>query len=238
MDSTERSLAAIELLKPLPAVELRQIETRCQWHDYLPDETIIERGQTNQDVYFLLAGRAHVLNFSSSGRAVAFASLGPGQYFGELAAIDGRPRSANVVAATPCRAASLSAREFRLLVASYPDIAFALLKGLAEVVRSGDDRIFDLTSLAPLQRVCIQLLRLAKAEPSGSENWSISPLPTQAVLAAGADTTRETVARILGRLSARVIVQRSSRTLKILDRNRLETLALKGEGEQPGPTGL
>ena len=169
MDSTERSLAAIELLKPLPAVELRQIETRCQWHDYLPDETIIERGQTNQDVYFLLAGRAHVLNFSSSGRAVAFASLGPGQYFGELAAIDGRPRSANVVAATPCRAASLSAREFRLLVASYPDIAFALLKGLAEVVRSGDDRIFDLTSLAPLQRVCIQLLRLAKAEPSGSE---------------------------------------------------------------------
>lgn len=65
------------------------------------NDLLIERGDPTQEIYVMLSGRAHVLSFGESGRFVSFACLGPGDVIGELAAIDGEPRSASVVANKP-----------------------------------------------------------------------------------------------------------------------------------------
>ncbi len=222
-----RSLASIEILCGLPEDVLGRLEDACQWRDYTAGDKLMGRGDLSHDVFFILSGTAHVMNFAASGRIVAFASLERGDYFGELAAIDGLPRSATVVAATPCSVAILPGSEFRRLVASDPDLALTLLKRLAEIIRNCDDRIFNLTSMGAAQRICLELLRLSEPDPGARDAWVIHPVPTQATLASVAGTSRETVARMIRRLSTEGIVERKSRTLYIRDRKRLEDTALQ-----------
>ena len=226
-----RSLASIRLLSSMSADALGQVENACRWRNYRAGESIIERGETTQDVYFLISGNARVLNLAVSGRFVAYALLGPGDFFGELAAIDGQPRSATVAAESPSRVAILPAREFRRLATSNQDIALSLLRRLTDIIRTCDDRIFDLSSLGAKQRIYFELLRLAEPDPSGAGDWVIFPLPTQTALAASADTTRQTVARTIGRLSEDGHVTRKSKALYIHDRKRLESLILQVKGE-------
>ena len=56
---------------------------------FQPGNVIVERGEQDKSVYFITHGRVHVLNYSSSGRAVTYASVAEGGMFGEMAAIDG-----------------------------------------------------------------------------------------------------------------------------------------------------
>src|SRR5262249_25463001 len=94
-----RSLAGIELLQSLEPQQLQSVERRCLWRKWRPGEQIIDRETMADDVYFIVRGRARVVDYSSSGsREVVFDKLGEGANFGELAAIDGEPRSANIVA--------------------------------------------------------------------------------------------------------------------------------------------
>ena len=222
----DRSLDGVTALSHLPAETRRQIENACQWRNYPPGKTLLERGETNQSVFFVVFGKVRILNYSTSGRAVMFATLEAGGYFGELAAIDGEPRSATAIAETPCRAALLPAPHFGNLIRTYPDFAFDLVKRLAAVIRASDSQIMDLSSLGASQRVCVELLRLAEADPITPDSWIVYPLPTQANLAGRVGTSRETVAREFSRLSREGIVERKSRTLYIRDRVRLEAFAL------------
>ncbi len=223
----ERSLAGIHVLSVLPPEALREVERVCQFESYRPGSWLFERGQETNHVFFVLRGIIRVLNYSATGRVVRFASVGPGGVFGELAAIDSLPRSATVVADQPCVVAKLAAKDFQSLISSSPSFAMAMVRRLAQVVRACDEQIMDLAELNASQRVCLQLLRLAEPDPIVTTSWVVYPLPTQATLAGDAGTTRETVARVLGRLQAQGIVQRKGRSLYIRDRNRLESLAVR-----------
>jgi CRP/FNR family cyclic AMP-dependent transcriptional regulator len=94
-------LSSVPVLACLTEDARRQVEDVCEREDYNPDERIIERGQEDEDVYLVLDGNVQILNYSTSGRVVTYAQLGPGEFFGELAAIGGRRRSPTVVATSP-----------------------------------------------------------------------------------------------------------------------------------------
>jgi len=219
-------LAANRLLALLPTGRLRRIERRCRFRDYPAGARIVVQGEHSQEMYFLLAGRVHALYFAASGRVVAFASIEAGGHFGEFAAIDGKPRSATVVAATPCRVAVLPPSEFRQLIAASPDIAMSLLRHMAALVRNCDERIINFSMLKPSQRICLELLRLANSKSAQPGVWEVSPLPTQTVLAYNAGTTRETVGRVIHSLVVRGVMEKQGRSLRIRDRKKLETHAL------------
>ena len=183
-------------------------------------------------VYFVIEGTIRVLNYSSSGRVVRFASVGPGGgLLGELSAMDGLPRSATVVADQPSFLAKYPAENFRNLVITVPEFAAALIRRMAEVIRGCDEQIMNLAELTASQRVCLQLLRLAEPDPVAPDSWLVYPLPTQAVLAGDAGTTRETVARVLGRLTEQDLIHRKGRPLYIHDRQKLENLAVREVAE-------
>ena len=68
-------LAEIKLLSGLTAAERERLSQRCAWRTYRKDETVVERATEDRDVYFLVSGSARIVNFSLSGRPVAYASF-------------------------------------------------------------------------------------------------------------------------------------------------------------------
>lgn len=230
-DGATYRLDEIALLDGLPAEEMRALEQRCAWRRYAVGEQILDRSSNSRDVFFVVSGKVNVVNFSLSGREVAYADIGAGGHFGELSAVDNEPRSATVVAADKCLLAALPPEPFNDLLMSHPAIMREVLLKLAHIVRISNERIMDLSTLGAVQRVHRELLRMAEPDPLTAGSWVIFPLPTQSQIAGHASTTRETVARVIGTLTAAGIVKRKGKSLYIRDRARLEAvLARLGDG--------
>ena len=219
------SLANIRLVSQLSLDALARLEKQCRWRRYAANEQILDRDDDNRDVLLVVQGSVRVVNYSLSGREVSYAIIPQGGYFGELAAIDGLPRSASVVAAEKCLLATISPQTFVGLLRDSPDVTFDVLKRLARIIRICDDRIMDLTTLGAVQRVYVELLRMAKPDPAGTDALAIFPMQTHKDIAARAGTTRETVARVISQLTAGNIVERRGKALYIVGKQRLKDLA-------------
>ena len=218
-------LANIELLEGLTEEEKLSIEKHCRWHRYEAGQQILDKDNSDRDVYFVTEGSLQVVNYSITGREIALAHLSAGNFFGELSAIDGELRSASVVALEKCLLGSLSPDLFLQQIVGHPKLAARILKHLARIVRNCDERIMDLSTLGAVDRVYRQLLHLAEENPANSGFWLIRNVPTHKTIAAMASTTRETVARSISQLAAGGIVQRKGRILYLLDRDRIARLA-------------
>ena len=223
----EQTLVGNKMLVPLDRAAIARLEAQCTWRNAHLGEPILSRDSDSRDVFFVVRGRLRIVNFSPSGREVAYAIATPGDFFGEMAAIDGLPRSATVVALDDCALAQITPQVFRDLVEAHPKVGLLVMEKLVRIVRTADDRIMDLATLSAYQRVYSEILKLMKADPVRPDSWLIYPLPTQAQIAAQASTTRETVARVLSHLSADGIAERKSKTLYVRQVDRLKQLCEK-----------
>lgn len=217
-------LRDIALLRDLAPEERRRLGQRCSWPAFARNETIVDRDEVDRSLFFCIAGAVEVTTFSTSGRAVSFARLGPGSYFGELSAIDGAARSATAIAASDVQLGRLPPDALERLVAENPKIAWRMLETLAGVVRALNDRVIDLNTRTVQQRVIRELLHGARPSPVAEGQWIVEPAPTQATLASRADTTRETAGRVLSELYEDGLVTRKGRCLTLHDPERLQTL--------------
>ena len=225
-------LGGIELLSGLDGEALRGLETRCRWHEFAADQTVLDRGdEAKHDVYFVIKGTVRIVNYSPSGREIAFANVREGGHFGELGAFTGQPRSASVVAVTGCRLASLGPEVFKRSVLNNPELGVHLIVRLADIVRRCDQRIMDLSTLSAVQRVHVDLLRRAIPDIVAPENWVVRPVPTQSEIASRASTTRETVSRAMNQLAVAGVVERKGKSLYLRDRDRLAELAQSGAAQ-------
>jgi CRP-like cAMP-binding protein len=138
-----------------------------------------------------------------------------------LAAIDGGPRSANVVAMADSELAALPASAFVDLMAGHPKLALAVMRHLVALVRKSSERIMDLSVHSAQARVMTELLRMGLASSRDGESGRISPLPTHADIASRVSTTRETVARVVSDLVKGGIVRKKGHDLIIDDLDAL-----------------
>lgn len=217
-----RTLAGIEIFDDFAEADRRAIEAKCRWRRCKKGERILEHGSESREVFFIVRGAVNVVNDSPAGRHLTFATIGSGEYFGELSAIDGQPRSASVVAGEDTLLAVMPARDFLELLQSRADIAFRLLQRLTKMVRAGDLRIMELSTLAASHRAYAELLRMAEPDAGVPGRWVVRPLPPLREIASRISTTRETVARALSQLYADGLVERSGRVLYITDRDKLQ----------------
>lgn len=227
-----RSLEGVELLDGLDEDERARLAERCRWRRFKPGERVFDRGDRGRDVFFVVEGRVNAVDFTFSGREVAFASLTEGSSFGELAAIDGLPRSTSVVAAEKSYLAALPHEPFVALLRENAEVSFRVLTKLAEIVRRGDERIMEMSTLAATHRVYAELLRMAQPDAAVPDLWVVRPLPPLREIASRVSTTRETVARALGQLYPSGLLRRKGRNLYLMDRAALQqmiyTLQLEG----------
>ncbi|MBI3708328.1 MAG: Crp/Fnr family transcriptional regulator [Proteobacteria bacterium] len=226
-----QTLAGVELLAGLAPEQMQAIERRCRWRSFTEGEQIIDLETDSRDVYFIVSGAARVVNYGLSGREVTLDDIGPGGNFGELAALDGQPRSANVVATSETLAASLPAVAFREILAGYPQVALALMHRLTKVIRQSTGRIMDLSTLGAHNRIFAELLREARSGEIVGNKAVLRPIPLHADIASRVSTSRETVARVLNDLARKKIVRRDSDALVLLDVNRLTNMVHEFRGD-------
>lgn len=220
-----RTLDQINLLQSLDGSAIRRLETQCKWRRYRSGERIFARGSVGREVFFIVEGEIQILGASENGREITLAHACAGDTVGEMAAIDGHQRSANVVAFQDSMVAVLSAEHFIAILKNSGAISFELLQRFSSMVRRGDERILELSILEAKQRVCAELLRLLKRDPSIPDLWVIKPLPSLRQISGNAGTSREVVASTLNQLYPRKIATRKGENLYILDRPALENFA-------------
>lgn len=225
------TLTNIRLLSELSEGEVEVVEKSCRWKTYGSSEQIIDQHSDSRDIFFVVEGRVRVVNYSLSGREITFDDLEPGSHFGELAAIDGLPRSASVMALTEVRIAALPADKFHAIVLDHPAIALKLMKHLAHLVRTSTSRIMELSTLGANNRIHADLLRLARKVTEDEETASISPIPVHSDVASRVSTTRETVARVMNDLARKGIVERQKKILLVKDLYRLEDMVEEVRGD-------
>ena len=189
--------------------------------------TILDQQDTNNSVFFIQSGEAHVCNYSLSGRAITYTSLSTGDVFGEMSAIDNLPRSAWVFAINRCKVFELTAEIFLYLLARNHKFALAILRKLSSNIRNSNDQLVHILSLGVEQRACIELMRMAKPDPVRPDTHMIAPVPTRTNFANMIGSSRETVSRVLSRLKEDSIISVNSEKIRILDRKRLENRAFK-----------
>jgi CRP-like cAMP-binding protein len=218
-------LKKIPLLSHLSDDVRNTFANECRWVEFSSNNSVIERGMSDSNVYFIITGTVHVLNYSETGRAITYATLREGDMFGELAAIDGLPRSAWVCTITPCQMATAPSSAFLKLLSGNSKMSLALLRRMSSNIRLLDDRLKDLTLLGAEQRACTELLRMAKPDQEDPGGYVISPMLTHANFANLVGVSRETISRIFRKLREDSLIVHNKRGLCIPNRKQLERRA-------------
>ena len=188
IEPSSLGLRSIDLLQGLPAQRLDEISRRCAWRHYEAGQRLVSREAADRDLHMIVAGTVRVTSYSAAGRETSFRDLPAGTSYGELSALDGRPRSVDVVAMSSALIASLSPADFRALLREEWIVNERVLLRLTDLVRRLTDRVLDLSTLTVQQRICRELMRLA-------HGGRIDPAPKHAELASLVSTYREQITR-------------------------------------------
>ena len=213
-----RTLDNIQLLRAMPAAVIATIAARCTWKLYEKHQTILAQDDSSNGVLLVRHGLVRVVKYSESGREVSYADIGAGGHFGEIAAIDGGPRSAFVVAQLDTVVAMLAQHDFLQLVRENPDFAHSVMCSLTAIIRGSNLKVLDLSTLKAPDRIIRELVRLARnlGEGEAIDRVIIRPAPTATEIASRAATTRETVARTFADLVRRGLIRRIKTDLELI----------------------
>ncbi len=163
-----------------------------------PKNTILfSKGDDSASLYIVRSGKAKVIARDEQGKEIVLAVIGPGEYFGEMAAIDGAPRSATIVTKEPSEILVIRSEDFRRSLSSNPDLTFDLLRVLLERLRKADEKIESLAFMNVYGRVTTFLMQTA--EPQGDE-WVVREGLTHQEIADVVGSSRETVSRTIREL--------------------------------------
>jgi CRP/FNR family cyclic AMP-dependent transcriptional regulator len=221
--------ASPAFLSKLCDADRAAVAGRWSERSYRHNELIVAHGDSGRDVFFLLEGRARVTLFSEDGKEIAYRDIEPGEIFGELAGIDGKARSASVIALAGARVSRLPGSAFRDIVHDHPAFAWTLLEHLSAQLRRMTDRVFEFSTLVVRERLILELLRWAREIGPADGQASISPAPTHFELAARISTHREAVSREMSALAKKGLIEKRGNRLVLRDVAALEALAGNGE---------
>lgn len=189
---------------------------------------IVSEDEIDDDVFFILSGRARAATYTDSGKEVFMSELPAGESFGIFAAIDGQPRSTNVIAVDDARIARMSAENFNKVLYSHSDVTRAFIHYLVERIRHLSSRMTAVTTRNAEQRLVAELLQLANAGMTGKDTARIESLPTQQDFATLLFSQRETIGRDMSKLKDAGLIEREGRSLLIKSVSKLKA-RLSGE---------
>jgi CRP-like cAMP-binding protein len=209
------ALRRLPFLSGIPEEALERLAALARWRTLDPGEVVLDYGDASDEVFFVAEGTMRVVIRSAAGDETILNDMVAGDIFGELAAIDGIRRSANVTALVRSRLCVVPGSAFIQMVLGHPAAGLRLMRMLAARLRMKDERMLEAKALPVRQRLIAELLRLSRDRGNGERR--LSPPPPQHVLAARIGLRRETVSRELAKL-ARAGLLTTSRGAIILHR--------------------
>src|SRR5258708_26732589 len=154
--------------------------------------TIFARGDAGASLFAVCAGTVKIINRSLDGKDAVFNLINMGEIFGEIALLDGGPRTADALAMTDCELMVIDRREFVPLVESRPDIALRLIEVLCGKLRHTSEQIEDMMVLdcpARLDKTVLRLPHNAKKPTPGS--GTITPPENRHIIVVGPGNTHK-----------------------------------------------
>lgn len=218
------TMGRIELFRSLAPAAIAELDRQCTWRKYSRNDWIIEPHEAGGDVFFIISGAVRVKIPQAQGREVVFQDLDAGSYFGEMDAIDGKPRAIGVIAVTDVVIARMPRDVFRKAICRHPDAADQVLVRLTGIIRTLTNRVREFTTLDVKHRLYAELLRLSQQKAGEKDAAIISPPPVHAAIAARIATRRETVAREMKALERAGLIERRRGALILKDTKQLQCM--------------
>lgn len=139
-------LARVGIFRDVAPESLHSLANRLEEREYSAGTYVVRAGDQGDGLFFIVSGRAEVIGRAEDERGAAEATLahmGPGDLFGEVSLLDGKPRSASVLACTDSICLFLGRDPFLTALSSERNIAMGLLGLLAERLREADRRVVE-----------------------------------------------------------------------------------------------
>ncbi|MFN8557129.1 MAG: Crp/Fnr family transcriptional regulator [Dehalococcoidia bacterium] len=192
-------LAEVPIFADVQPQELARLADRMRRRTFRRNEVVLHRGDPAGALHIVASGRVKITLPSEEGDETVLALLGAGQCFGEVAALDGGPRSATVTAIEPTETFALLREDLLALARESPDFALALIATLAARLRRADEWLEDAFFQDLDTRMARRLLELAEEHGRRTAEGIEVTLPlTQSDLAGMLGATRVSVNRLLG----------------------------------------
>jgi CRP/FNR family cyclic AMP-dependent transcriptional regulator len=215
-------LRKIPLLSELTDEEMLKVRADIRIRHYAKRDVVLQKGATGDSLLFLVQGQLQVVDITEDGRAIGLRMLAPGDFFGEIAVINGTMRSASVVATTPVLVALLPRATALHLFSHSPSVANQMLRFLAAKVQR-DSEFRALLSIHNTAKRIYSFLELVKEKKDDED--VVENLPTHQDIANMINTSRETVTRTLLALTQQGIIKKGTHRLIIINPEALQKLA-------------
>ncbi len=182
---------------------------------------IFHKDQAGDALYIVESGRVRIFLPTPAGEELTVDVAGPGDVFGELALLDGRPRSASAEAQEDTVTFTISREEFQGVLMQTPQLAAALVELLSSRLRHVTEYAESLAFLDVHARLARALLEMADRYGVRRDGIEIDFDMTQTDLATMVGATRERVNRALAAFKAQGLIELRGRKIALLDTTRL-----------------
>lgn len=227
------SVRDLPILRDATPEAAARAAARAVWRSYPAGALIMDIEDVSSDVFFVVEGAVRVQIRTAGGKELILAELPAGGMVGEIAAIDGEPRTATVTAMVPSRLCSLPADAFIDAATSSPAACLALLRHTTRILRRQAQRVVEREALPVRLRLCAELLRLSRPRSGGTRPGEriISPPPPQHEIAARIGARREAVSRELTELARQGSVEKVRAGLVLPNPDALASAIARAEAD-------
>jgi CRP/FNR family transcriptional regulator, cyclic AMP receptor protein len=208
------------LLEGVPEEVRRRVLAGARLRRFARGEVVFHEGDPGDTLHLIAKGRVAIRVTTELGDTATLAVLGTGDFFGELALLEERPRTASVVALEKTETLALHREDFDEIARDFPSVHAFLAHVLGAQVRRLTGQVMDALYVPAEKRVLRRLSELARVYGNGDGEVLI-PL-TQEDLATMAGTSRATVNRVLGDAEKAGIVAVGRMKISVVDRAALE----------------
>ncbi|MGD2147742.1 MAG: Crp/Fnr family transcriptional regulator [Anaerolineae bacterium] len=216
-------LKNVSFFAALPEVELDSLAGCLVRRTFARGVIIFHKGSPGRTLYIIEAGKVRIFLLSQSGREISVNIYGPGDVFGELALLDGLPRSAGAMVVERATVLSLHRDDFLWHLEQHPRMAKSIIETLSTRLRYTTEYAENLAFLDVYGRVAEKLLELAtRYGGKRGDAIEIDLQLTQSELASWVAATREHVNKVLGRFRDQGLIRIEGQRITILEREKLE----------------
>jgi CRP/FNR family transcriptional regulator, cyclic AMP receptor protein len=189
---------------------------------------IYTKGDPGNSLFIVITGTVRVSLPSVGGKDTTLALLPAGEVFGEIALLDGRPRSADVAAVTDCELMVINRRDFVPFMHDHPEVAFKFIDILCERLRSTNEQVERVVFLDLPTRLAKVLIQLAQTGETSAEGWKISV--TQRAIGQMIGMSRESTNKQLRNWEERNWVRLDRGSIVLMALDKLAALATAADG--------
>jgi CRP-like cAMP-binding protein len=215
--SSPPDLSQVSLFSGLPPQEIAALAALFQRRRYKKAEVIFRQGDPGLLLYIVESGEVRLSLTSAAGKEIILALVGPGGLFGELAVLDGEPRSSDAAARVTTWLLSLHRDPFIGFLKAHPDAAIGVITALSHRVRRTTEYVQDGAFLDVPARLARVLLRLAASGGQGGPDGVVlAPQLSQGELGDIIGATRESVNKWLAFFERQEVIRRDKGLVRVL----------------------